>query len=108
MTDRIGRVPHAEPATIVAAIYARKSTEQTTVSDEQKSVARQLEHATAYAERKGWTVAPEFIFVDDGVSGAEFAARPGFVRLMNSICVLSSFPSNASRRQSRMMGISSM
>ena len=35
-----------------AAIYARKSTEQSGVADEQKSVARQIEHARAYAERK--------------------------------------------------------
>jgi hypothetical protein len=25
------------------------------------------------------------IYVDDGISGAEFAARPGFVRLMNAL-----------------------
>jgi DNA invertase Pin-like site-specific DNA recombinase len=30
-----------------------------------------------------WTVADDYVFVDDGVSGAEFANRPGFVRLMN-------------------------
>jgi DNA invertase Pin-like site-specific DNA recombinase len=41
---------------MIAAIYARKSTEQTGVADEDKSVARQVEHATAYATRKGWTV----------------------------------------------------
>jgi hypothetical protein len=42
---------------MIAAIYARKSTEQTGVADEQRSVARQVEHARQYAERKGWTVA---------------------------------------------------
>jgi DNA invertase Pin-like site-specific DNA recombinase len=41
---------------MLAAIYARKSTEQNGVADEQKSVARQVEHARAYADRKGWTV----------------------------------------------------
>jgi len=70
---------------MITAIYARKSTEQTGVSDDQKSVARQIEHATAYATRKGWTVAADQMFVDDGISGAEFANRPGFVRLMNSL-----------------------
>src|SRR5262249_49923388 len=30
----------------------------------------------------GWTVDEAHIYVDDGISGAEFAARPGFVRLM--------------------------
>src|SRR5262245_32174983 len=70
---------------MIAAIYARKSTEQTGVADEQKSVARQVEHARAYAERKGWTVEESCIFVDDGISGAEFATRPGFLRLMNAL-----------------------
>ncbi len=68
---------------MIAAIYARKSTEQNGVPDDQKSVARQVEHARAYAVRKGWTVDDAYTFVDDGISGAEFANRPGFLRLMN-------------------------
>ncbi|MCS6285873.1 MAG: recombinase family protein [Nitrospira sp.] len=68
-----------------AAIYARKSTEQAGVSDEEKSVARQIEHAKAYALKKGWTVPEELIFMDDGISGAEFVKRPGFIRLMNAL-----------------------
>ncbi len=70
---------------INAAIYARKSTEQTGVANEQKSVARQVEHARMYAVKKGWTVADDAIFIDDGISGAEFANRPGFLRLMNAL-----------------------
>src|SRR4051812_41276478 len=70
---------------IAAAIYARKSTEQTTVVDEQKSVVRQVDRAREYAARKGWTVNEGSIVVDDGISGAEFTNRPGFVRLMNSL-----------------------
>jgi site-specific DNA recombinase len=69
---------------MIAAIYARKSTEQH-VADEQKSVARQIAHARQYAARKGWIVDEAFVFVDDGISGAEFARRPGFVRLMNAL-----------------------
>ena len=38
---------------MIAAIYARKSTEQNGMSDEEKSVTRQIEHATDYALRKG-------------------------------------------------------
>jgi hypothetical protein len=34
---------------------------------------------------KGWTVADEHVYVDDGISGAEFANRPGFLRLMNAL-----------------------
>ena len=70
---------------MIAAIYARKSTDQTGVSDEEKSVTRQIEHAKAYAAKKGWTVLDELVFVDDGISGAEFVKRPGFIRLMNSL-----------------------
>lgn len=70
---------------MIAAIYARKSTEQTGVSEDERSVTRQVDHARAYAERKGWTVAEEHIYVDDGVSGAEFLKRPGLLRLMNAL-----------------------
>ena len=70
---------------MIAAIYARKSTEQTGVADHEKSVTRQIDHATDYATSKGWTVAQDHIYVDDGISGAEFANRPGFLRLMNAL-----------------------
>ena len=70
---------------MIAAVYCRKSTEQTGVADEQKSVARQIYHARQYAARKGWTVPDEHVYVDDGISGAEFSNRPGFVRLMNAL-----------------------
>jgi len=70
---------------MISAIYARKSTEQNGVADEQKSVTRQIEHARQYANRKGWTLDESSVFVDDGISGAEFANRPGFLRLMNAL-----------------------
>jgi DNA invertase Pin-like site-specific DNA recombinase len=71
--------------TMIAAIYARKSTEQNGVGDEEKSVARQIEHAKAYAARKGWTVDEAHVYSDDGISGAEFKKRPGFLRLLNAL-----------------------
>jgi site-specific DNA recombinase len=74
----------------VAAIYARKSTEQT-VADEQKSVTRQIDHARDYAIAKGWAVSDQHVYVDDGISGAEFANRPGFLRLMNALKPKASF-----------------
>ena len=70
---------------MIAAIYARKSTEQAGVADDQKSVTRQVEHARAYATAKGWIVDDAHVYVDDGISGAEFANRPGFLRLMNAL-----------------------
>jgi site-specific DNA recombinase len=68
------------------AIYARKSQEQGGIADEAKSIARQIEHARAYAVRKGWTVRDAHIYEDDGVSGALFdeARRPGLARLLNA------------------------
>ena len=54
-----------------AAIYARKSTDQSSVADESKSVTRQVENARAFAASKGWTVDQGSIFIDDGISGAE-------------------------------------
>jgi DNA invertase Pin-like site-specific DNA recombinase len=70
---------------MIAAIYARKSTEERSVNEEEKSVTRQIQHAKAYAAKKGWTVVEELVFVDDGISGAEFVKRPGFLRLMNAL-----------------------
>jgi site-specific DNA recombinase len=67
----------------IAAIMARKSTDQTGVVDEEKSVTRQVEQAKAYAVRKGWVVDERYIFTDDGVSGAEFVKRPGLLRLLS-------------------------
>jgi DNA invertase Pin-like site-specific DNA recombinase len=70
---------------MICAVYARKSTEQN-APDESKSVARQVEHARTYAQRKGWTVADADVFVDDGVSGALFGdKRPGLAQLLNAL-----------------------
>jgi len=68
---------------MIASIYARKSTEQT--GDEEKSVVRQTEHAKAYAAKHGWIVNDAHVYIDDGISGAEFLKRPGFIRLMNAL-----------------------
>ena len=87
---------------MIAALYCRKSTDQHGVSDEQKSVARQIEHATAYAQRKGWTVGDEHVYVDDGISGAEFANRHGFLRLMNSLKPRPSFQVLVMSEESRL------
>jgi DNA invertase Pin-like site-specific DNA recombinase len=70
---------------VIAAIYARKSTEQTGVADEQRSVAPPGRTRPRVRRPQGWTVDDACIFVDDGISGAEFAARRGFVRLMAAL-----------------------
>ena len=43
------------------------------------------ECSASAAIKKGWTVAEEHIYSDDDISGAEFAKRPGFLRLMNAL-----------------------
>ncbi len=88
MSARAGRSsprPLAPAGPPVAAILGRKSTEQVGVTDEQRSVTRQVEHARAYALARGWVVRDEYIFVDDGISGAEFRKRPGLTRLLNAL-----------------------
>ena len=68
-----------------AAIYARKSTDDNDRNPENKSVTRQVDRAKAYAESKGWRVDDEFVFTDDGISGAEFKKRPGLLRMLNAL-----------------------
>ena len=70
---------------MIAAIYGRKSTDQTGVADDARSVTRQIEHARAYSRHKGWRVLDEHVYTDDAISGAEFERRPGFVRLMAAL-----------------------
>ena len=71
---------------MIAAIYARKSTEQTGTAEEAKSVTRQIEHAPRVCgQRRGGRSAEAHVYVDDGISGAEFAKRPGLVRLINAL-----------------------
>jgi DNA invertase Pin-like site-specific DNA recombinase len=86
---------------MIVAIYARKSTDQN-LPDAEKSVTRQVEHATAYATGKGWAVAPAHIYVDDGISGAEFAKRPGLVRLINALSPRPSFQVLVMSEESRL------
>ena len=70
---------------MIASIYARKSTEQSGVSDDAKSVVRRVENARAFAVTKGWTVAEELIYVDYAVSGAEVRKLRGKQRLLDLI-----------------------
>lgn len=65
-----------------AAIYARKSTDDNDRNPENKSITRQTDRAKAYATAKGWTVDDEHVYIDDGISGAEYERRPGLVRMM--------------------------
>lgn len=70
---------------MIAAVYARKSTSQNGIAEDQKSVARQIDQARGFAAAKGWTINEDTVFVDDGISGAEHERRPGFVALLAAV-----------------------
>ena len=55
----------------IAAIYARKSTDDNHQVEAHKSVERQIEQGRRYAEEQGFQVPDEMVFTDDGISGAE-------------------------------------
>jgi DNA invertase Pin-like site-specific DNA recombinase len=63
-----------------AAIYTRKSQKQSGVADEDKSVAIQEEGARAWIAKQGWQLVE--VYEDDGVSGALFATRESFSRML--------------------------
>jgi DNA invertase Pin-like site-specific DNA recombinase len=69
---------------MIASIYARKSTDDDR-NEDARSTTRQIERAHEYAARHGWTVPPEHVYVDEGISGAEFIKRPGYRRLMEAL-----------------------
>lgn len=75
----------AEGIVLRAAIYARKSQDDSDREEEDKSVTRQVERSRVYAKKKGWTVNEQHIFVDDGISGAEFKNRPDLLRMLNHL-----------------------
>ena len=68
---------------MIAAIYARKSNDDSDRDAEARSCERQIEHAKLYAAAQGWTVGP--IFRDDAVSGAEWKHRPGWTALLAAL-----------------------
>ncbi|MEW8051322.1 MAG: recombinase family protein [Candidatus Thiodiazotropha sp.] len=66
------------------AIYARKSTDDDR-NEDNKSVKRQVRSAKAYAKKMQWVVDDDHIYIDDGISGAEYQNRPGFTRLLTNL-----------------------
>jgi site-specific DNA recombinase len=68
-----------------AAAYVRKSTAQEGVSDEAKSVARQLASVREFATSRGWQMPDGLVFQDDGISGAEFENRDGLQALLRAL-----------------------
>jgi DNA invertase Pin-like site-specific DNA recombinase len=65
---------------MIAAVYARKSTDQSDVAADAKSVTRQVEGHRTFITARGWTLDEAHVYTDDGVSGALFANRAEFQR----------------------------
>jgi hypothetical protein len=80
MERAFGRTDH-----MIGAIYARKSTEQTGAAEDAKSVTRPTSTPERTWATKGWTVGEAHVYVDDEISGAEFAKWPGLVRPINAL-----------------------
>ena len=70
---------------MIAACYLRKSNDEGDKTAEVKSTSVQNSLATAFAAKNGWTLDDRYIFADDGVSGAEFRARPGLQALLGAL-----------------------
>ena len=67
---------------IRAAVYARKSSDDTDRDAEAQSCQRQIDAATRYAAEQGWTVDLRHVYRDDAVSGAEWKHRDGWNKLL--------------------------
>jgi DNA invertase Pin-like site-specific DNA recombinase len=61
---------------VIAAMYCRKSNPEEGKPDEFRSVERQRAACEAFAEARGWTVAPEHCYTDDKPA-APSSARDG-------------------------------
>src|SRR5215475_7143445 len=93
---------------MIAAIYARKSTDDSDRNEDARSTSRQIERGREYAARKGWAVDERYVFTDEAVSGAEWQQRHGFNRLVSAldphppfqILIVSELSSTASPRAS--------
>jgi hypothetical protein len=63
---------------MVVAVYCRKSTDQTGVADDQKSVARQIEYALAYASARGGRSRPNIAIPTTASAARSFQTGRGF------------------------------
>jgi DNA invertase Pin-like site-specific DNA recombinase len=70
---------------MIAARLARKSNDEGAKAADLKSVQLQLDEMARFAAAKGWTVDDKYTYVDDGVSGADFANRHGLQRLLAAL-----------------------
>lgn len=62
----------------IAAAYVRVSTDDQT----ELSPASQLSVLREYAEKNGYVIPEQYVFIDEGISGRKVAKRPGFNRMI--------------------------
>jgi site-specific DNA recombinase len=72
---------------MIAAFLGRKSNDEGDASADVKSVTLQRALAQEYAGKRGWTLDGRYVFVDDGISGAEYRNRPGLQALLAAVRV---------------------
>jgi DNA invertase Pin-like site-specific DNA recombinase len=70
---------------MIAAIYARKSTEQYRADADDTSVQRQIANARAFAAQHGWQLRDAHVYADDAVSGAETRKLVNRQRLLDAL-----------------------
>src|SRR5438132_9141864 len=67
-----------------AAIYCRKSTDQSEVHESERSVAHQRDACLALIEKNGWRAGETY--TDDNISGAVFGeGRPALMQLLDAV-----------------------
>jgi DNA invertase Pin-like site-specific DNA recombinase len=69
---------------IIAGCYARKSNEDDR-NEEAKSTQRQVDRAREFARSKGWTFSEQHVWIDDGISGAEWRDRHAFNAMLTAL-----------------------
>jgi len=65
---------------MIAAIYARKSTDYSDRNTEARSTQRQIQSGSKYATAKGWTVDPRYVFVDENTPAWKWNSDPASMR----------------------------
>src|SRR5437879_1199642 len=87
---------------MIAGIYARKSTDEPGKDAEDRSCDKQIAAAREFARKKGWRVDEASVFRDDGVSGGEFAKRPGLQKLLAALRPRPKFRALITRNEQRL------
>lgn len=64
-----------------AAIYARRSTEE----HQADSLTVQVEEARRFIKEQGWSLDDEHVFLEDGISRAEFKNRPALFQMLDHL-----------------------